>query len=445
MKSHLHYIFPVIAFAFLEFNACEDEESATNEPAFDKVEQADTLNARRNSAPPVGVQPKPRSKSNGKTGNIVFQQAAQNTRVSHAIREENQRRLKILNTPISFRTESGRALDKHQFHLSAQVQAPLSPQGDPLSATCVQIEGNYALVSWHWNRGESDYYGALEIYNLSDPHLPKLQSTLTAVNIDFNHLFAEVDEKGTGVVYAVGSENEHNHHLESPGYFGEFPVKNGIFETRLTGREDLPAFSGNCVIKHSGDLYAVSGHSKGALTKLNLKTGKVDNVFQSDGLKYLAANDKFIILLKQGRPQSQLAVYNSKNPDFKKPLRTISVGEITPRNGKNTVYIDGEFAYISTGKLGMKVYDLLTSSATPFYTYNTLLPGAANGVAADEEYIYIANGSSGLHVLHKKGLLLAGNFSSNGSANFVTANNNYVIVANGKGGLTILRKEKKNA
>lgn len=440
MKSHLRYILPVIAFTFLEFNACE-EEAATNEQKA-KVEQQDTANQNKSSG--QNATTTTAVNSNPQPGIISFHPVRQKIMISDQSTVESQNRVELINKPISFRTESGRAPVKHRFYHLAEVSAPLSPHGDPLSATCVQIEGNYAFVSWHWNRGESDYYGALEIYNLSDPEVPKLQSSLTAANIDFNHLYADIDERGKGKVYAVGSENAQAGELTSPAYFGEFPVKNYRFQNEVTGREDLKSYSGNCVIKHSGNLYTVSGHSKGAFTKLDPKTGKTTNLFQLDGLKYLAANDKFIIMLKQGRPQSQLAVYDSKNPDFKKPLRTISVGGITPRNGKNVVYIDGDFAYISTGKLGMKVYDLLTSSSTPFYTYHTLLPGTTNGVAADEDYIYIANGSSGLHVLHKNGLLLAGNFSHRGSANFVAAGDRHIITANGKGGLTLMRKKKVN-
>lgn len=438
MKSLYLRLIPIAVFSFFEFNGCDQEEAADNEtPA---VEQNDNT-GNRSSATRQNRSAAVAKKGNQKPKLVTFEEAQQDIRVVETSTIESQNRVEIINKSISFRAESGRAPDKFRFYHTAEVRAPKSPHGDPLSATCVQIQGNYAFVSWHWNRGDADYYGVLEIYNLNDPALPKLQSTLTAANIDFNDLYADIDDRGTGKVYAVGSENVSTKNLESPGYFGEFPVKNGRFHANHTARVDLDSYSGNCVIKHNENLFTVSGNTNGSFSKHDLKTGETKAILTMDGFKYLAANDKFLLILKQGRPQSQLAVYDSEAPDFKKPLRTISVGAITPENGKNVVYIDGEFAYISTGKLGMKVYDLMTSSSTPFYTYHTLLPGAANGVAADDDFIYIANGSSGLHVLHKNQFMLAGNFSHSGSANFVTAGNNFVIVANGRGGLTILRRE----
>ena len=439
MKSVCLGLIPFAFAFFFEFSGCDNDEEKTDDPAAIEVEENHLTQQPDSPTKAQGRAVTP-PKSQKKT-EVNFGEALQNVHLKNLTPSEANSRIEIINRSISFRTEAGRGLENDRFYHVAEVTPPLSPRGDPLSATCVQIAENYAFVSWHWNAGKADYHGVLEIYNLHDPGVPKLQSSLVAPDIDFNHLHADIDSLGNGKLYVTGSESPRTQNLKSPAYLGEFIVKKGRFQVEVSAREDLSSYSGNCVIKHNGKLYTVSGSTNGALSRFDLNSGKKESALKVNGLKYIAGNDKFIVVLAQSKPQSQLAVYPSDASSFEKPLRTIPVGAITPENGKNVVFIDDEFAYISTGRLGLKVFDLMTSSSSPFYTYHTLLPGATNGVAADGDFIYIANGSSGLHVLHKRQFMFTGNFSHTGSANFVTTGNHFIIVANGKGGLTIIRRE----
>ncbi len=327
--------------------------------------------------------------------------------------------------------------------LVADVDAPVVPgTNDKLSATSIQIIGNYGYVSWHLNEGPQDYAGLIEVYDISNPTNPQIISAIWSTDIDFNHVY--VDPNGSAAnrkFWVAGSRNVNSGGLDSPGMLAEFDLTNEIFTNESFVQTDLPAFSGNCVVEENNDLLMVSGNTGGALTSLNRTTQVLDIKKSEDGLKYLSKDNGKLIMLKQGNPSSELQVFNLPATSFGSPVNTIQVGPITPADGKNVAYLKDDYAYVATGSEGLKVFDVNTSSSTPVHNYNSTLPGLVNGVSTDAEYVYIANGESGLHILDKSDFSFFGNYSYTGSANFTAADNDFIFVANGIGGIKIIRKD----
>ena len=333
--------------------------------------------------------------------------------------------------------------EETDFILVADVDAPVVPgTNDKLSATSIQIIGNYGYVSWHLNEGPQDYAGLIEVYDISNPTNPQIISAIWSTDIDFNHVY--VDPNGSAAnrkFWVAGSRNVNSGGLDSPGMLAEFDLTNEIFTNESFVQTDLPAFSGNCVVEENNDLLMVSGNTGGALTSLNRTTQVLDIKKSEDGLKYLSKDNGKLIMLKQGNPSSELQVFNLPATSFGSPVNTIQVGPITPADGKNVAYLKDDYAYVATGSEGLKVFDVNTSSSTPVHNYNSTLPGLVNGVSTDAEYVYIANGESGLHILDKSDFSFFGNYSYTGSANFTAADNDFIFVANGIGGIKIIRKD----
>lgn len=329
------------------------------------------------------------------------------------------------------------------FILVADVNAPVIPGTNiKLSATSIQIIGNYGYVSWHLNEGPQDYAGLIEVYDVSNRTNPQIISAIWSTDIDFNHVY--VDPNGSAAnrkFWVVGSRNIYSGNLNSPALLAEFDLTNEIFTNETFVQTDLPSFSGNCVVEKNNDLLMVSGNTGGALTRLNRTTEVLDTEITRDGLKYIDFDANKLILLQQGNPSSQLSVYGIPVSNFNSPLRTIPVGPITPADGKNVAFLKDDHAYVATGTDGLKIFDVTSSSSTPVSVYNSSLPGLVNGVSTDNEYVYIANGESGLHILDKSDFSFVGNYSYTGSANFTAADNDFIFVANGIGGIKIIRKE----
>jgi hypothetical protein len=325
------------------------------------------------------------------------------------------------------------------FTLVADVDAPTTNDGRKLSATCIQIIGDYAYVSWHLNDGPQDYAGLLEVYDIGNPTNPSIITTLWSADIDFNHLYASDNMNGNKrKLWAIGSRDIYSSNLSSPAYLGKFTLTNEIFTNNTFEQFDLPSFSGNSVIERNGLLYLVSGQTGGALTTMDTAGGPLTTQVSNDRLKYLDFDGNKMIMLKQGNSSSELMVYDLPNPNFSTPT-VIQVGPINPADGKNVAHINNGKVYVATGTYGLKVFDAITGSSSPIATFNPS-EGATNGVSTDDEYIYVANGESGLHILNKNDATAVGNYNYDGSANFVASKSDFIFVANGTGGLKIIHK-----
>ncbi|MBT8211175.1 MAG: hypothetical protein KJP14_11675, partial [Eudoraea sp.] len=81
--------------------------------------------------------------------------------------------------------------------LVAQVRPPSDPSRGVLTASHVFVYGDYAYVSY--NTAGEEYFGGLDILNISNPASPRLTSRLLYLNADINSVTYD-----NGFVYAAG-------------------------------------------------------------------------------------------------------------------------------------------------------------------------------------------------------------------------------------------------
>ena len=150
--------------------------------------------------------------------------------------------------------------------------------------------------------------------------------------------------------------------------------------------------------------------------------------------------------------KGKLHVYSLKDGAIKGASKILEIGRVAPEEGRNTVDVAGNLAFVAMGESGVKAFNLKDMSSTAVYTLepdSTDPDLLANGVAYSDGLVYTAFGSGGLRVarlpetgtrLELLGQLGLGDGSS---ANFVTIAKDLIFVASGKGGLSIARRIKQ--
>lgn len=317
----------------------------------------------------------------------------------------------------------------------ANVDNPDADHTHDISATCVQMSGDKAYISYH-QQGE-DYSGCAEVIHFDTPETFSLVSYMRSVESrDFNHLI--VDD---GKVYLTGGENK-------GAFMAYIPLTDGIF---TSGNADqlnvvrLPGSDANCVVRN-GNYYQIA-------TTAGLQTLNASD-YSYLGSKETAGSAKFIHLnadktltlnlTTRGSDQSgaEVNIYNAADYLFTTPLTTITQSVITPINGKNVSRVDENHVYVCLGNNGFVRYtDGAENGAFKIDNTNA----AVNGMDFDDKYIYIAYGSKGLHILDKTTLEEVASYTHSGgkSANYVKVANGYIYVAYGKSGLQVFRLIEK--
>lgn len=317
----------------------------------------------------------------------------------------------------------------------ADVANPDTDHGHDISATCVDMSGNKAYVSYHQQGVE--YSGCVEVINFDTPETFSLVSYMRSVESrDFNHLI--VDD---GKVYMTGGENK-------GAFLAYIPLTDGIF---ASGNADLlnvvrlPGSDANCVVRNSG--YYLVATTAGLQTLNATDYSSIGSKETPGSAKYIHLNgDKMLTLNLTTRDSEQsgadVNIYSSSDYTFGSPLSTISESVITPVNGKNVARVDGNHVYVCLGNNGFTRYtDGVESGSFKIDGTNA----AVNGMDFDDKYIYIAYGSKGLHILDKNTLEEVASYTYSGgkSANYVRATGGYIYVAYGKNGLQVFQLVEK--
>jgi hypothetical protein len=123
-------------------------------------------------------------------------------------------------------------------------------------------------------------------------------------------------------------------------------------------------------------------------------------------LKYLAQeSDNLIALRFDNSGNAQLVRFNESNTLASLDLTNTTVYqtsvEITPTDGKNSLFIDGNIAYIAAGVNGLVSYNLTTSAIVEQIDFigenefgNEELGGAVSAVWGDDNFLYVSAGSA---------------------------------------------------
>lgn len=327
---------------------------------------------------------------------------------------------------------------------------------DTQSATAiVPTDNNKVYVSYHTNGAE--FGGSIDVAEMNGEQLSLIQRVQQAearATYDFNHLNV-INSK----LYLAGSaKGKDGNQLGGAaisyaaiGSDGLLNVTEGLTSQSL---DNTVKGDANCVMPFGDNITVAStlGYSiydptlvKGTLTTT---TGKAKFV-AVNGSSLVGLNYKSEIAAGDDEVQGEVQVFDNSM----KQTSSFNVGAIAPNNGKNMIAIDSNGRiYVCKSAKGLMCYESNGSQAwTSEWTTPTSKSdknvsvdkrqGYINGVAVDDNYVYVAAGAYGLVVLTKDGkevthkrIGTAGN-----SANYVAVKNGLIYVAYGKGRIQVFK------
>ena len=316
----------------------------------------------------------------------------------------------------------------------AQVVTP--DHGHDISSTCIQTIGEKAYVSYH-TRGEN-YHGCIEVINLSEGNCSIL-SFFEHFTLDFNHLIVDNSR-----IIAAGGEPKNG------AFLGIINLNDGIFQTYSAEPTlvELEGASSTCVIRNGDYLHATTNEGYQTLDANSFSTVAAIPTAGSSKFVYSDGTNMGVVSLTDKNSEQSLAklnMFNATDYTFSAPTQTITLDVITPVNGKNVLNLEGNSAYICLGKNGVKRYTDGVEVASFRLDEEKAPKAAANGLALDDKYLYVAYGDGGLFVLDKEDLSVVTSYRHAGgkSANYVSVSGDILYVAYGLSGVQIFRLIEK--
>ena len=322
---------------------------------------------------------------------------------------------------------------------------------DYMSATCIAPFNNNLYVSYH-TRGNQ--HGAnIEVFKVNGNQVSLTQSLKDNANaLDFNHCMvadnrlylsgSHVNAGGGFGYIALDSDGKLNTTATTINGKTREPLQFVSVIDKLTQKTDVDA---NSAVKYGSSivLATTAGYSYFAETtnsdgetvwsrNATATAGKAKSVIVVNnklcGLNFAAATSDDTTPVDGTLNWTSNATLDGAN--------TLNVGKIAPTNGKNTISADAAGnVYVCKGQYGLQQ---VLAEGTPGWTWTVPtnksgnVKGYANGVTADDNYVYVACGGYGLVILDKATGKELCHRSVGASANYVAVNNGYIYVANGK-------------
>lgn len=327
---------------------------------------------------------------------------------------------------------------------------------DTQSATAiVPTADNKVYVSYHTNGTE--FGGSIDVAEMNGEQLTlkqRVQQAEAGATYDFNHLNV-INSK----LYLAGSaKGKDGKQLGGAaisyaaiGSDGLLNVTEGLTSQSL---DNAVKGDANCVVPFGNNIAVAStlGYSiydptlvKGDLTKT---TGKAKFV-AVNGSSLVGLNYTSEIAAGDAEVQGEVQVFDNSM----KQTSRFNVGAIAPNNGKNMIAIDSNGRiYVCKSAKGLMCYESNGNQAwasewtTPTSKSDKnvsvdKVKGYINGVAVDDNYVYVAAGAYGLVVLTKDGKEVTHKRigTSGNSANYVAVKNGLIYVAYGKGRIQVFK------
>ncbi|WP_276166676.1 hypothetical protein [Zobellia alginiliquefaciens] len=318
--------------------------------------------------------------------------------------------------------------------LIARVHPPSYAGAENLTASHVDVDGNYAYVSY--NTVEDGYAGGIDIIDVSDPNNPQVTSRLYYSNADINAIAYD-----NGYVYAVGGvDAEKSVRATANSFVVKIPASGGRLDTSgdlVYGFQE--GFTANDV-KISSDGVLVTSGKDGLLTSYKSTDLSTQNDVSFSDLRSVAHNNGTIAVLDASNGVSIM------DTDFT-VSQEISISSDFGDNSKRTLDFSGDRLFVSEGAKGAGVYNM-TSGDLVQYIPILLNPEGTesenivtNAVAINEDVLLMANGGAGLCLSEEKDgqTNIIGVVDLDGSINFVASKGDYIFAASGKAGLQIVK------
>ncbi|GAB5473711.1 MAG: hypothetical protein Mars2KO_18100 [Maribacter sp.] len=318
--------------------------------------------------------------------------------------------------------------------LVAQISAPSYTGATNLGATHIDIDGDYAYVSY--NTVEDGYAGGLDIINVSDPNNPRLTGRLYYTNADMNAIAYD-----DGYIYAVGGfDSEKSTRSEFNSLVAKIAVSGGRFNLGAGITYGFQEGFNATDVKVSGDRVLVTSGGDGLLRAYNKSDLTIlDDVPYADLRSVALNNDKIAIL------DASTGV-KIMNADFG-VTQEINISSDFGNFAKRTLDYTDDMIVVSEGSKGAGVYDANSGSLLKYLPILINPEGVAeqnivtNAVASNEGVILMANGGAGLCLSEDQGTDpdLVGIIELSGSINYVASKGDYIFAASGKSGVQVIK------
>ena len=317
-----------------------------------------------------------------------------------------------------------------------------------LSATSIQAANDKLYVTYHTQgNGEKKMGGGLEVAHIDGKKLILDDAVSAQGGLDVNYgmidgnrfyVAATSYKEGAFLGYA---------NLDTEGNLSDTKLFTYPIDKTNAGN----GIDANCVAKYNDNF--VLATNKGYQVYNPTFTLRTPHLTAND-VKFVAVGgDKLYGLEANGTTTGTVNIFDNTSLDA--PQSYTTVGKVGVPDGKNTIAVDGSDLYVCQGDGGLVRYDAQGNGTVlfdaPVGAKNTVI-GRVNGVAVDNNYIYVACGGYGLVVLDKtkaKGenvvarrrAFYDGNQSFN-SANYVTLYKDYICVAYGRSRVQIFKLTK---
>ena len=347
-------------------------------------------------------------------------------------------------------SKSAKLLERGEmFVLIADVASPVRSGERTLSATHVSLNNYHAYVSYHYNEpndapsSQDLYEGQVEILDVSNPTKPVIKAAATTDVADFNTMNIDYSSNDANQTLWIGAT--------------DFNIGGAIYELNLTNNEldansvlirhkAKDGHSVNGIVRASDYLFASAGRSSGGSYMFDTNSMNLLHFNAYKNAKYVVATGtdagEKLVVLTSGE-NAQLLVY-AIDEDMTL-LNTINLGTIEPETGKSVIYVKDGLCWVSMGYAGLKAFDLVSGEIV--HTLTITGPAVTNGVAMDDDFIYVANGTGGMYICEaiegQQELDVLEVYNYGASANYINVQNNLIFIANGREGLKILRRLPK--
>ncbi|MEX0272742.1 MAG: hypothetical protein AB3N16_00010 [Flavobacteriaceae bacterium] len=333
--------------------------------------------------------------------------------------------------------ESGKngASLEYALSLVARIAPPSYRGNNNLTATHVDLDGNYAYVSY--NTVEATYAGAIDVVNVYNPNKPRVTSRLYYVNADINAI-----KYDNGFIYAVGGvDAETSVRATSNSFVVKIPVSNGKMNiSRGLTYGFQQGHNANDIKVGDTSVWVTSGKD-GVLAQYNKSDLKLVNELPYADLRSLdLAPDKMALL----DTQKGIVLLDDALRIIKEIPVDTDFGAVTKKT--LAFYGDTKVAVSEAGK-GMGIYDHTTATLLEYVPIiidpknNDVNDKVTNAVAANEKLLLMANGGAGLSLIDEmdNGQRGSGVLELDGSINYVMSKDDFVFAASGKNGLQIIK------
>lgn len=379
----------------------------------------------------------------------------------HSTADETSDRLTLLNETIilSDTTLERDACTKYSAWTKvAEVSTLLGNNGQVMSATHVSQTGDIVAVTYH-TRG-ADYEGVVEVWDISNPKLPKYKGGVAFQDADINAVVLEANPVGDERLMWLAMADQRKGamvaelKLKSNNKFDENHLRVSQLTKAVAGEA---AASANAIVERDDYVFVTAGKSNGGVFTLSKETLEVVTAKSFPNAKGVAIGSYNKVAAVQtsgsGGIYSNAHNLEANPPQLDKFYGTSPISHqnvADAENGKVSAAFstrEPNFLFVASGDQGVKAYDLSGNNLVYTTPQSYLRNGNANGIAFDQDYMYVANGADGIAIFPMNGSLpdessvfLWDMDEVEASANFISADNGWVVIAKGEGGFKLLKK-----